>query len=445
MAKAGFLFRVLIRGIMNFMPVKKVLKFPDGFLWGAATSAYQVEGGIDNCDWAQNERVPRAGRACEHYCFYDRDFALAHSLGQNAHRLSIEWSRLEPQVGQFNYQELKHYQQVLSALRARQLEPFVTLWHFTLPQWLAMEGGWQNSRSIDYFCRYVEFVVGNLKGRVKFWLTLNEPEVYLLNGYLKSKWPPFKKSLFNAWQVRKNLIKAHKLAYLIIKKIQPSAQVGLPINFSWFSPRNRYSPIDWLMARLALWVNGIFLRPNKKFIDFLGVNYYTRRLVGIGRRVLDPRILPSLRASARHGKSEDDTTGKSEDDTKRKPEDDNVEKTDMGWKIYPKGIYQILRRLKKYHLPVYITENGLADKSDQRRWPYIRDHLMWLHQAIERSVDVRGYFYWSLMDNFEWADGFDPCFGLIEINYRTMERCIRPSAWQYAKVCQSNQFVVSSL
>jgi len=391
------------------MPVKKALKFPDGFLWGAAISAYQVEGGIDNCDWARDEKMPKAGRACEHYRFYDKDFALAHSLGQNAHRLSLEWSRLEPEEGQFNHLALEHYQQVLSALHARHLEPFVTLWHFTLPQWLAVQEGWQNPKSVDYFCSYVEFVVSNLKGRVKFWLTLNEPEVYLLNGYIKPKWPPFKKSLFSAWQAKRNLIKAHQQAYLIIKKIQPSAQVSLPINFSWFSPRNKYSPIDWWMARLALWANGIFLRPNKKCMDFLAINYYTRRMVS---------IFTGFR-------NEFGMT--------------NEQLTDMGWEIYPKGIYQILRRLKKYHLPVYITENGLADQSDKKRWPYIRDHLIWLHQTIEKGIDVRGYFYWSLMDNFEWADGFDPCFGLIEINYRTMERFIRPSAWQYAKTCQSNQ------
>jgi len=428
------------------MPDKKVLKFPDGFLWGAATSAYQVEGGINNCDWAQNERVPKPGRACEHYRFYDRDFALAHSLGQNSHRLSLEWSRLEPKTGQFNHHELEHYQQVLSALHMRHLEPFVTLWHFTLPQWLAMEGGWQNSRSIDYFCRYVEFVVGNLKGRVKFWLTLNEPEVYLLNGYLKSKWPPFKKNLFSARQAKRNLIKAHQQAYSIIKKIQPSAQISLPVNFSWFSPKNRYSPIDWLIAKLALWANGMFLRPNKKFVDFLAVNYYTRRLIGIGSRVMDSWVSSSVKLQRDprveledNIKRELENNTKSENNTKRNSKDDNAEETDMGWKIYPKGIYQILRRLKKYHLSVYITENGLADASDKKRWPYIRDHLIWLHQAIEKDIDVRGYFYWSLMDNFEWADGFNPCFGLIEINYRTMERHIRPSAWQYAKTCQSNR------
>ena len=176
-----------------------------------------------------------------------------------------------------------------------------------------------------------------------------------------------------------------------------------------------------------LWGNEICLRPNKNYLDFLGVNYYRRQTISFTE--IAWRRLP--RCSSEVGNKNFCSLHARND-----------RESDMGWEIYPKGIYQILRRLRKYHLPIYITENGLADVSDQKRWSYIREHLVWLYQAIAKGVDVRGYFYWSLMDNSEWVDGFEPRFGLLAIDYWTLERRVRASAWQYAKVCQAGQLVV---
>ncbi|MGD0977172.1 MAG: glycoside hydrolase family 1 protein [Minisyncoccia bacterium] len=411
------------------------LKFPNGFLWGTATSSYQIEGGINNCDWAQANRgpstssghqIPDAGRACDSYNKYEEDFDIAKSLGQNAHRFSIEWARIEPEEGKFDEKEIEHYKKVLDALRTRPhtqdlsvggtgLEPFVTLWHFTLPVWFAKMGGFENPKSPEIFSRYCEFVVGKMGdrvhpvksgeagaaerqfNRVKFWVTINEPMVYASNGYRKGQWPPFEKNIFRFMKVIKNLIMSHNLAYDKIKNIDPSAQIGIAKNNINFEAN--WNPINRLLSSfLNFFWNRRFL--NKISQDFIGLNYYFHKKFG---------------------------------DRAKYP------KSDMGWDIYPKGIYNLLMELKKYGKPVYITENGLADKEDKQRADFIREHLKWVSRAIRDGSDCRGYFYWSLLDNFEWAEGYKQKFGLVEINFETMERKIRNSAWEFAKICKNNE------
>ena len=388
---------------------EKILKFPEGFLWGAATSAHQVEGGNFN-DWSEWEKKSAqaenyiSGRACDHYNLYEQDFDIAKSLGHNAHRFSIEWSRVEPEQGKFNEAELGHYCRVISALRERGLEPFVTLWHFTLPLWAAEQGGWQNKKTAEDFCRYVEKVVGAFKPEVKFWIILNEPDVYPAESYLKGAWPPQKKNIFAYLKVIKNLSKAHKTAYEIIKKIEPEAQVGIAKNNIYFEPyKNKL--INLCLKKLAdWWCNFYFLNRIKNFQDFIGLNYYFHNLINCGFSKNENKIV-----------------------------------SDMGWELYPQGIYYILKDLQKYQKPIYITENGLADSQDQKRAWFIKETLRSVHQAIEEGVDVRGYFHWSLLDNFEWDKGFWPRFGLVEIDYKTLERKVRPSAWEYARICKNNE------
>lgn len=384
----------------------KILKFPEGFLWGTATSAYQVEGGIENCDWS---KIYPAGMACDHYHLYEKDFDLIKSLNQNAYRFSIEWSRIEPREGEFNQKEIEHYRKVLLALKKRNIKAMVTLHHFTNPLWLAEIGGWANPKVISYFSRFAERLFDEFFDLVNFWITINEPLVYASISYFQGRWPPKKKNLILFLKVIRNQISAHKKVYEIFHKSKKLARVGIAKNNNYFQPFNSKSPFDILNAIIYRYFwSYFFLNRIKNHLDFIGLNYYSREMVG----------LPFC----------------------REPKDE-AGLTDIGWQVYPEGIYHVLRDLKKYNLPIYVTENGLADSKDRLRKDFIKDHLFWIHKAIEEKMDVKGYFHWSLMDNFEWASGFEPRFGLIEIDYKTLERKPRPSAFYYAKICKENALV----
>ncbi len=388
------------------------MKFPEGFFWGSATSAYQVEGGIENNDWAEAARqgkVPPAGRACDHYNLYEKDFDIAKSLGQNTHRFSIEWARIEPEEGKFDEIEIKHYRKVLKALRERGIEPFVTLWHFTLPVWFARMGGFENKKAPFYFSRYCEYVVKNLEqgsDAPKFWITINEPSVYTYMIFLRGLWPPFHKQFIPLRflyfpKVMNNLVASHNMAYKKIKAGNPSSQIGIASNLTNFESSK--NPFSRLWAKFMSWsLNHKFLLKIKKCQDFIGLNYYFHKRYG-GEDIYD--------------------------------------KCDRGFSIYPRGIYNVLSELKRYHKPVYVTENGIADAKDAKRAKFIKDHLYWVKRAIDDKVDVRGYFYWSLLDNFEWECGFGQRYGLVEINYETMERKIRSSAYEYKRICENNSLI----
>ena len=383
------------------------LKFPEGFLWGSATSSYQVEGGIENNDWAQAARerkVSSAGRATDHYHLYEQDFDLAKSLGQNAHRFSIEWARVEPEEGKFSQEAIEHYRKVLEALQARGLEPFATLWHFTSPIWFTEKGGFENKKAPEFFSRYCGYVVSQLGDKARFWITINEPNIYTDQGYRQGNWPPFKKNILKYIKVIKTLARAYLMSYNIIKTLNPKMQVGIAKNNMDFDS-SKFNLIGRgvQIFRNKFW-NHYFLKKIEAHQDFIGLNYYFHK--HFGYKFYE-------------------------------------QKNDLNWPIFPPGIYHVLKELMKYKKPIYITENGLADAKDEKRGKFIKEHLRWVWQAIQEGVDVRGYLYWSLLDNFEWAHGFGPRFGLIEVNYETLERRIRPSAWEYAKICKSNQLEIN--
>ncbi|PIP28243.1 MAG: beta-glucosidase [Candidatus Moranbacteria bacterium CG23_combo_of_CG06-09_8_20_14_all_35_22] len=411
---------------------KQILKFPAGFLWGTATSSHQVEGNCKNNwtawekenaqrlaseakdkwqDW-QQEKFPEmfdsqnyiSDQACDHYNKFEEDFDLAKEIGNNAHRFSIEWSRIEPEEGKFDEKEVEHYRKVILALRERGMEPFVTLWHWTEPVWFCENGGWTNKKSVAYFERFSKKIAESLKNNVKFWIVANEPNVGLGFGYFLGFQPPGKKGPINFLKAYFNLLKAYKKAYLAIHEIDGKAQVGFAHSFVPYE-----SDIFWPIGKLVIFVgeyfSKYFVRKNEGYFDFIGCNYYLRHSISLKKKTF-------LK--------------------------ENI--SDLGWEIYPKGIYDTLIRLKKYNLPVYITENGIADCSDEKRGKFIKDHLQFIHQAISEGVDVRGYFYWSLMDNFEFPDvrGFWPRFGLIEIDFETLERKPRKSFYEYGKICKNN-------
>lgn len=373
-------------------------KFPDNFYWGAATASYQVEGGISNCDWAKAGRegkVPEANRSGNHYNLYEKDFDLAKDLGHNAHRFSVEWARIEPIEGEFDQNEIEHYRNVLLSLKARGLEPFVTLWHFTLPSWFADKGGFENKEAPEIFSRYCEFVFRELGDLAHFWTTINEPNVFASNGWCRGNWPPFKKYSLSWFKAFNNMAKGHILAYKKIKKINPSVDVSLVKDNIAFLPH--WCPLVWF---LRWYWNRWFLNKIKNHVDSIGLNYYFYKNFASFKK---------------------------------------YKKTDMGWDIVPYGIYDVLIELKRYKKPIFIAENGLADEDDSDREEFIKEHLAYVHKAIQNGVQVFGFMYWSLLDNFEWALGYDKRFGLIEIDYKSLERRVRRSALFYKKICESNQ------
>ena len=398
------------------------LKFPNNFLWGSATSSHQVEGDKHN-DWTEWEKSARrisylkksgladqygldnfiSARACRHYHLFHDDFQTAKDLGHNSTRFSIAWSRVEPEEGKFNQAEIDHYVAKARKLRELGMEPIVTLWHWPIPIWLRDIGGWENKKTIEYFSRFVTKIVEAMKDDVTYWITLNEPEIYAGASYLTSEWPPQKHNPIAYLKVTNNLIKAHKTAFTAIKNIQANALVGIATDNIYFEPyKNKL--INKLLAHFAdWWINFYFLNRIKNHQDFIGVNYYFHNRINYGFGKNENRII-----------------------------------SDMGWELYPQGIYNVLMDLKKYNKPIIITENGLADAEDRKRAWFILESLKAVHRAIEDGADVHGYLHWSLMDNFEWAFGFWPRFGLIEVEYKNHERRIRPSAYFYRDICLTN-------
>lgn len=401
-----------------------IIDFPDNFFWGAAISSYQVEGSNYNCDWWEWEKrtgKEPSGSACRHYELYQDDFNLARDLRHNSLRLSIEWSRVEPAEGKFSDREIEHYKDVILALRERHLEPVVTLHHFTNPLWFSASGGWLNKNAADIFGRYVEKIVEALCGQVKYWVTINEPMIYVHHGYIISIWPPQQRSLLKAMQVRDNFIDAHIKSYRIIHRIYENkglsgASVSIAHSMSFFHPcqptiRNRIAS-EFRNKQFNFQILDRLFKA--KSLDFIGVNYYSHTLVETSNWGPKSMLL--------------DTCGKGHL---------KLKKNSLGWDVYPQGIYHLLVELKKYNLPLWITENGTCTDDDSFRWDFIVEHLKNIHQAMQEGVNVIGYFYWSLLDNFEWDKGFGPRFGLIDVDYRTFKRTVRESAQKLAQVVRS--------
>ena len=399
------------------------------FYFGAATSAHQVEGGNKN-DWSEWEKktarkkaqaartnlpvggwpeyilkrfpnplVPEnyiSGNACEHYRLFREDFKLAKKLGHNAHRLSIEWSRIEPREGKFDERAISHYREVIEELTRNKLEPFLTLWHWTLPLWIEKQGGWLNKNTPLHFARFAEKVASAIGPRAQFWITLNEPEIYSMNSYLKGVWPPERKSFLQYLLVLHRLIAAHNAASRALKKVNPAFQVGIAKNNIYFEAHRGKIINRIIKAGADRWWNFYLLNRIRSRLDFIGLNYYFHNRIDRGFNKNENKLV-----------------------------------SDTGWELYPQGLYHALSEISRYKKPIYITENGLADAEDTYREWFIRAAFDQIIRALKAGINVRGYFYWSLLDNFEWDKGFWPRFGLIEVDYKTMKRKIRKSALVY--------------
>jgi beta-glucosidase len=406
-----------------------VRRFPPGFLWGTATAAHQVEGNNTNNDWWLLEQEPGRIRngdssrvACDHYKRFREDFRMLRELNQNAHRISIEWSRIEPQPGQFDAGEIRHYRDVLAEMREQGLVPMVTLHHFTSPIWFAERGGWAAAGAAEAFLPYVRKVADQLGELVGLWCTINEPSIYATHGWLLGEFPPARRGdILGMRRVLANFRQAHDAAYEVLKQRNPDTPVGLAHNKFIFFPANRRSPLDLAAARIAqsaidTWPLGLgrFQRIVKARCDYIGVNHYYGQLAAFDPfrpqdqfiRRFNPPGLP---------------VGEFDD-----------------YVIQPQWLKEVLLELKPRRKPIYVTENGIAASDDSRRQEFLKAVLTHVHEAIELGVDVRGYFHWTSMDNFEWAKGYSMKFGLIDVNRRTMERTAKPSAHLYARIARAN-------
>ncbi len=418
---------------------QSTMRFSKDFLWGAATSSHQVEGNNSNNDWWEWEKEPghildgrHSELACDWWNRAEEDFDLAREMGQNAHRLSLEWSRVEPREGEWDDDAIARYRQMLAGLRERGLEPMVTLHHFTNPLWLAEKGGWETEAVVPLFERYVAKVAEELGDLVELWSVLNEPNVYAILSYAGDRWPPGKQNLLLSFKVLSNMLLAHGRAYRVIHRLRPRAQVGIAHAVRVFDPARPNSRLDrWaasipdrIFNRLTLiaLTEGVLAFPlalNRKVsdlidsIDFLGINYYTRDMVAFdaGR----PDELFGRRFYAEAAEISDGDYGE----------------------VYPEGLYRLLKRFSAYGKPIYITENGLPDEDDDQRPRFLLTHLAAMHRAIEDGVPVKGYFHWSLVDNFEWAEGWSLRFGLIALDVETQERTVRHSGQLYKEICQA--------
>ncbi len=405
--------------------MKDPIKFPVGFWWGSATSAHQIEGDNHN-DWSEWEMSPKriadlrsknldpkdyiSGKACDSYNRYREDFDIAQKLNQNIHSFSIEWSRIEPEEGKFNEEAMQHYVDVVNGLRARGLEPLVKLWHFTNPVWFSQKGGFLNNKSPEYFRRYARYVAENLKNQVKFWATFNEPTtIYSTFAYLKGLWPPHKHNPVSYFITNRHFVKAHIVAYQEIKSMSHNVEVGFIENNAYVVIGRGF--LKQIVGKIYNYFrNTRFIKKVVPYSDFIGLNYYN-----VDRKIFKNfNILPKQKLIA-----------------------------SKNWEIYPRGIYDRLKDLRRFDKPLFITENGIPNVTNEERTEFINEHLYWIWRAIQDGVDVRGYLYWSLLDNFEIVDGFPIRFGLVEIDYATFERKIRPSAMEYAKICKSNELLLN--
>jgi beta-glucosidase len=422
------------------------LIFPKGFLWGAATSAHQIEGGNKNNQWwfyeQQEGRIKNnetSEIACDHWNRYEEDFAFLTKMNLNAYRFSLEWSRIFPDLGKKDFEAIEHYHKMIDALLKRRITPFLTLHHFTHPNWLEQVGGLKNQKKcLEHFKQYVELVADEFHDKIRYWNTINEPAVVSVYGYFTGHFPPFETSMRGAIRAGNTLMRMHAVAYHALKQVDAHAEVGLIKNIPVFMPLNPRSRRDRLACRMVDYLfNGAFLRAvrtgkstwgvfrcNKLLrgsSNFLGLNYYTFGLVS--RK--SPDLVEVTTPNA----------------------DSTLLCADLGWEPYPEGLLLNLRRIQHEfpNLPIYITENGIGTDDDPWRQQLLVDHLKMTHQALQEGIDVRGYFHWSLLDNFEWVSGYSPRFGLVHVDYATQQRTMKESGNLYATIAKHNGLTSETL
>ena len=412
------------------MPTRPNLAFPKNFLWGASTSAHQVEGGTHNQwsvwelenakalaakstyqygdleSWSRTKHLAKdasnyvSGKAVDHYHLYAEDMALARKMHMNAWRFSIEWSRIQPEEGAWNAEAVEHYKRYLNELKRQGLEPVVTLFHFTLPVWFAEKGGFTKRGNVRYFVDFCSRILDELGGSVRYIITINEPETYVTESYARGHWPPQATSWRTAWTVLRTLVYAHNSVADVIHKKNRRYCVSVAKNSDYIYAGDDAALSEHSAAFMQYVQDDYFLKKVVKRCDFIGVNYYFSDRV-YGYRIHNP--------------------------------DERI--SDLGWDMHPEHLKHALERLwERYKKPILITENGLADELDEHRQWWLTQTIVAMQSAMDNGVELLGYMHWSLLDNFEWDKGFWPKFGLFSVDRQTMKRTPRPSALWLARI-----------
>lgn len=406
------------------------------FLWGVATSAFQLEGS-PYADWTSWDSILSSKPGVtNHYLLYKEDLNLLKDLGVNAYRFSLEWSRIQPRENVWDEDAIAHYQDIIDILSESNIEPVVTLHHFTHPLWFIKKYPWHEDASIEKISAFVEKIVSTIKG-VKYWITFNEPYVLLLGGYIEGCMPPGIKDASLAINPLKNIFICPGIAYDKIYESIPNAMVSVAHNMAALAPWKRWSPMDRLLAKIAKYFYNhslidAFLTgkmrikfpfkspididlPVKDKLDFFGVNYYTRVHI---------RFNPfkKMGIELRHR------------------DIDGYGLTDLGWEIHPRGLEKVLRYASRLNVPLIITENGIATHDSQKKIKFMKRHVDVVEKCIKEGIDVRGYFYWSLIDNYEWLQGLDARFGLYKVDFDTLKRKPTNAAAYYSYLIKSRNF-----
>lgn len=445
-----------------------IIQFPKDFKWGSATAAYQIEGATDvdgrgPSIWDTFAKTPGKVRngdngdvACGSYYKYGEDVELLEDLGADIYRFSVSWPRIFPEgTGKVNQKGVDYYHRLIDALLEKGIEPMLTLYHWDLPQALQDKGGWGNRDTIQAFVDYASFMYQEFNGKVKYWITLNEPWCISFLSNFIGEHAPGKQDLQLALQISHHLMIAHGAAVKKFRELNIKGQIGYAPNTTWLEPySNRQEDIDACRREIGIYIDWfmdpVFKGEYPQFlldwfkqggyrieiqegdletihqpIDFLGINYYTGHIAkykeGQGLFYHD---------MVEYG----------------------YDRTDIGWPIYPDGLYNVLLTIKdKYgDIPIYITENGACyndepengEVKDQRRIDYLKQHLIALDRSMKSGVNVKGYLVWSLLDNFEWAYGYTMRFGIVHVNYRTLERTKKDSFYWMKQTISNNWFEV---
>ena len=406
---------------------RRKYNFPARFLWGAAVAAHQVEGGLHNqwtvwelenarslaarssyqyddlVSWQRVGREARSphnyvsGRGIDHFRRYRDDFKLLKKLELNAFRFSIEWSRVEPEQGEWSVEAIDYYRHYLRSLKSMGIVPIVTLLHFTLPVWFAEMGGFEKRRNIKFFVRFATRIIDELGADLGFVVTINEPTVYMNESYVAGNWPPNKTSKLAAIRVLLNQIRAHKQVYRQSKRSQHARKLKLSMahHIVYFYPGDTSWVSKSSSAIAGYFANNFTISRVRRHSDYLAVNHYMSFRM-FGMRAHNSELL---------------------------------DVSDLGWDIQPECLEFVLEDAwERFRLPILITENGLADGIDEKRVAWLQTTIAAMDKAIKSGVRLIGYLHWSFMDNFEWDKGYWPKFGLVSVDRKTMERTVRPSA-----------------
>jgi beta-glucosidase len=415
------------------------IHFPRGFLWGTATAAHQVEGNNTNNNWWKWEQDGhtngKAGLAADWWGGrWKEDMDRAAETGQNSHRFSVEWSRIQPAPDRWDESALERYRTMVRGMVERGLTPMVTLHHFTDPLWLYEKCGWEVEEVVPQFEKYVRKVVEALKEYVSLWCTINEPNIYALNGYVAGDFPACHKGLNVAMKVMANMLRGHTVAYHAIHEIQPEARVGYALHYRPMEAARPWSPLDKLMRNIqynavnmafpSAISTGVMKSPLgnvripevKGLQDYLGLNYYS----------VDTVKFDLTNAKELFGK-------------RYYPADSDFSATKF-IANRPEGLFDSLKwAVTSYPgLPILVTENGVEDPDDKMRPRYIAQHIQQMWRAVNFNWPVKGYFHWSLVDNFEWERGWTQRFGLWGLDPETQARTRRPSVDLYEAICREN-------